>query len=44
VRGEEIVGTLPVTARGKLRLWSGFDIRYPPGRGLTKRMSNPKVH
>jgi hypothetical protein len=25
-------------------LWSGFDIRYPPSRGLTKRMSNPKLH
>ena len=24
--------------------WSGFDIRYPPGRGLAKRMSNPKLH
>ena len=24
--------------------WSGFDIRYPPSRGLTRRMSNPKLH
>jgi len=24
--------------------WSGFDIRYPLGRKLVKRMSNPKLH
>ena len=24
--------------------WSGFDIRNPPGHGLAKRMSNPKLH
>jgi len=24
--------------------WSGFDIRYPPGREFVKRMSNPKLH
>jgi hypothetical protein len=23
--------------------WSGFDIRYPPGREFVKRMSNPKL-
>jgi hypothetical protein len=26
------------------RQWSGFDIRYPPGRERVKRMSNPKLH
>jgi len=26
------------------RQWSGFDIRYPLGRKLAKRMSNPKLH
>jgi len=24
--------------------WSGFDIRYPSGGRLVKRMSNPKLH
>jgi hypothetical protein len=24
--------------------WSGFDIRCSSGRGLAKRMSNPKLH
>jgi starch phosphorylase len=34
----------PGVHRGTTRLWCGFDIRHPPGRGLTKRMSNPKLH
>jgi hypothetical protein len=27
-----------------LRQWSGFDVRYPLGRTLAKRTSNPKLH
>jgi hypothetical protein len=34
----------PLFTSGEGGQWSGFDVRYPARRELTKRTSNPKLH
>src|SRR5690242_9196806 len=43
-RDLHFVAALLVRNSCMARRWSGFDIRYSPGREFAKRMSNPKLH